>query len=206
MHTNLPSPDRSLDPQLKTTSSPPSALLRKQPSRFLDGTSDMHALQRALDQRESPCLRFSYSCSEGLLGLQQESLQFTQLNGGVVMVSFYNYFLTCNETATVHDVVRHINHIRDVAGLDHVGLGADFDGINKTPVGLEDVSKYPLLLAEVLKDSRWSEEDVAKLAGGNLLRVLRRAEQVRDELSSTQPYEDHIHPDNLAGRQACWWT
>lgn len=46
-------------------------------------------------------------------------------------------------------------------------------------MGLEDVSKYPLLLAEVLKDSRWSEEDVAKLAGGNLLRVLRRAEQVR---------------------------
>lgn len=45
-------------------------------------------------------------------------------------------------------------------------------------MGLEDVSKYPLLLAEVLKDSRWSEEDVAKLAGGNLLRVLRRAEQV----------------------------
>ncbi|CAL4105972.1 unnamed protein product, partial [Meganyctiphanes norvegica] len=127
-------------------------------------------------------------------------------NGGIVMVSFYNYFLTCNETATLHDVVRHINHIRDVAGLDHVGLGADYDGINKVPVGLEDVGRYPELLAEVLKDPRWSDEDLAKLAGKNFLRVFKEAEEVRDQLSSTVPYEDHIHPDHLMGRRSCWYT
>ena len=71
----------------------------------------------------------------------------------------------------------HIEHIRDVAGVDAVGLGSDFDGITEVPVGLEDVSKFPDLLAELLKRG-WSEQDVRKVAGLNALRVLRAAEQV----------------------------
>ena len=71
----------------------------------------------------------------------------------------------------------HIEHIRQVAGIDHVGLGSDFDGITEVPVGLEDVSKFPDLIAELLRRG-WSEADVRKLAGLNVLRVLRAAEQV----------------------------
>ncbi|KAG0723665.1 Dipeptidase 3 [Chionoecetes opilio] len=66
----------------------------------------------------------------------------------------------------------HINHVRTMAGVDYVGLGAGFDGMNRTPVGLEDVSKYPELFAELLKDSTWSLQDLKKLAGLNLLRVM----------------------------------
>ena len=79
--------------------------------------------------------------------------------------------------ATLAQVADHIEHIRDVAGVDAVGLGSDFDGITEVPVGLEDVSKFPDLLAELLRRG-WSEQDVRKVAGLNALRVLRAAEQV----------------------------
>ena len=71
----------------------------------------------------------------------------------------------------------HIEHIRQVAGIDHVGLGSDFDGITEVPVGLEDVSKFPDLIAELLRRG-WSDADVKKVAGLNILRVLRANEQV----------------------------
>ena len=79
--------------------------------------------------------------------------------------------------ATLVQVANHIEHIRDVAGVDAVGLGSDFDGITSVPVGLEDVSKFPDLIAELLRRG-WSEQDVKKVAGLNALRVLRAAEQV----------------------------
>lgn len=79
--------------------------------------------------------------------------------------------------ATVADVADHIEHVRDVAGIDSVGLGADFDGVPFVPEGLEDVATYPNLFAELIRRG-WSDADLAKLAGGNLLRVLRQAERV----------------------------
>lgn len=75
----------------------------------------------------------------------------------------------------------HLDHIVEVAGIDHVGLGSDFDGIGSLPEGLEDVSDYPLLLAEMLGRG-WSRDDIAKLAGLNVLRVMRETERVAFEL------------------------
>src|SRR5712692_5391286 len=82
--------------------------------------------------------------------------------------------------ATLSQVADHIEHIRDVAGVDAVGLGSDFDGITQVPVGLEDVSKFPDLLAELLRRG-WSEQDIRKVAGLNALRVLRAAEGAASE-------------------------
>jgi membrane dipeptidase len=79
--------------------------------------------------------------------------------------------------ATLAQVADHLEHIRAVAGVDHVGLGSDFDGITEVPVGLEDVSKFPDLIAELLRRG-WSAADVRKVAGLNVLRVLRAAERV----------------------------
>ena len=76
---------------------------------------------------------------------------------------------------TVSDVADHIDHIAKVAGHDHVGIGADMDGIDSTPVGLEGVEGYPLLFAELIRRG-WSDKNLAKLAGGNVLRALRVAE------------------------------
>jgi len=79
--------------------------------------------------------------------------------------------------ATLNDVANHIDHIRKVAGIDHVGIGSDFDGFNGPPTGLEDVSKYPDLFVELLKRG-YSEADLKKVAGANLLRVFRTVERV----------------------------
>ena len=79
--------------------------------------------------------------------------------------------------ATMDDVIAHIEHVKKVAGIDHVGIGSDYDGITSTPVGMEDVSSYPKLFAELARRG-WSDEDLRKLAGENMLRVLREAEEV----------------------------
>jgi membrane dipeptidase len=79
--------------------------------------------------------------------------------------------------ATVSDVADHVDHIRGLAGIDHVGVGSDFDGSPGMPKGLEDVSCYPALFAE-LAERGYSDEDLAKVAGRNVLRVMRRAGEI----------------------------
>ena len=83
-------------------------------------------------------------------------------------------------------VADHIEHLRDVAGVDHVGIGSDFDGIEVPPEGLEDVSKYPELIAELLRRG-WSDEDAIKVIGVNLLRVMKQAETVAQRLKLERP-------------------
>jgi membrane dipeptidase len=83
--------------------------------------------------------------------------------------------------ATLQQVADHIEHVRDVAGIDHVGLGSDFDGITSVPTGLENVSKFPDLVAELLRRG-WKTEDVKKVVGLNALRVLRDAERVSRQM------------------------
>jgi len=79
--------------------------------------------------------------------------------------------------STLVQVADHIEHVCEVAGVEHVGLGGDFDGTDEVTVGLEDVSTYPALFAELLRRG-WTEPDCAALAGGNLLRALRSAEAI----------------------------
>jgi membrane dipeptidase len=120
-----------------------------------------------------------------------------QRNGGVVMVTFVPGFVSqaqvdWNRTpaaertgaapgATLAQVADHIDHIRRVAGVDHVGIGGDFDGIDDVVRGLEDVSSYPRLFAELSRRG-WSEADLRKLAGENILRAMTQAEQVAARL------------------------
>jgi membrane dipeptidase len=84
--------------------------------------------------------------------------------------------------ATIDDVVAHVDHVVDIAGIDHVGIGSDYDGVGPTlPSGLEDVSKYPALVARLLARG-YSEEAIAQVLGGNFMRVWRAAEEVATEL------------------------
>ncbi|KAG5638792.1 hypothetical protein H0H81_010021 [Sphagnurus paluster] len=109
----------------------------------------------------------------------------------VVMVNFAPFFIAPPGKANIEAVADHIVHIALIAGKEHVGLGSDYDGIGTVPEGLEDVSKYPALIAELYKRG-WNKYELAGLAGGNLLRVFKGAEKVSRELQAAgqQPAYD----------------
>ncbi|HQR17887.1 MAG TPA: dipeptidase [Gemmatimonadales bacterium] len=88
--------------------------------------------------------------------------------------------------ATLNDVADHIEYVRKVAGVDHIGLGSDFDGIDHGPAGLEDVSKFPDLFAELIRRG-WKDGDLKKLAGLNMLRVIRANEATARRLQASRP-------------------
>jgi membrane dipeptidase len=94
-------------------------------------------------------------------------------SGGVIGVVFYPYFLNGSSTASIADVIDHIDHIANLVGTDYVSIGSDFDGIEVTPTGLEDVSKFPDLTLVLLQHG-YTELEVAKILGGNFRRVFEQ--------------------------------
>jgi len=94
-----------------------------------------------------------------------------------------------NPRATVKDVADHIDHVVQVAGTAHVGLGADLDGITSTPEGLESVAAYPTLFAELIRRG-YTDEQLKGIAGLNVLRVMRKAEGVAARLQKERPPSD----------------
>jgi membrane dipeptidase len=93
----------------------------------------------------------------------------------------------------IADVADHIDHVAKVAGHDHVGIGGDLDGIPYTPTGLEGVEAYPSLFAELIRRG-WSDQNLAKLAGGNVLRALRGAEATARSMKDVPPSMAVLEP------------
>lgn len=164
--------------------------------------STMHDV---LDIAEAPVI-FSHSSARGITdhprNVPDDVLTRLPDNGGVVMITFVPSFISTEvrewgqlseaeragrptPRATIDDVIRHIEHVRELAGIDHIGIGADFDGITSVPVGLEDVSTFPALFEELARRG-WSEEDMRKVAGENVMRAWRESEEAASRIQRTR--------------------
>ncbi len=114
-----------------------------------------------------------YSINPHYRNLTDEQIKAIAEKGGYIGINFYDKFLVKSGGADIGDIVRHIDHIRDLVGVDYIGIGADFDGGITPPSGLEDVTKYPELTTALLQNG-YSKEDVVKILGGNFLRVYKQ--------------------------------
>ena len=134
------------------------------------------SFQDVLELSASPVIA-SHSNSKSICvhprNLSNEQLVQLKNKGGVVGITFYPFFLNNSESASIEDVIRHIEHICSVVGEDNIGIGSDFDGIECVPSGLEGTQALPFLFERLLK-LNYSESFVEKFAGLNFMRVIRQ--------------------------------
>uniref|UniRef100_A0A8U7MKQ2 Dipeptidase n=1 Tax=Corvus moneduloides TaxID=1196302 RepID=A0A8U7MKQ2_CORMO len=140
----------------------------------------------------------AYSICPHRRNVPDDVLRLVASTGSLVMVNFYNAYVTCSGTATLSDVADHMDYVKKVAGAKAVGFGGDYDGVPGVPTGLEDVSKYPALVAELLARN-WTEEEVKWALAENLLRVFSKVEEVKKSLQGTAALEMPIAFEELEG-------
>ncbi|XP_069824517.1 dipeptidase 2-like isoform X2 [Dendropsophus ebraccatus] len=117
-------------------------------------------------------------------------------NRGIVMVNFHTNFIACRETANISTLADHFDYIKTLVGPEYIGIGGDYDGTDRFPEGLEDVSKYPLLIQELLRRG-WQDQEIKGVLRENFLRVFREVEKVREDLEILPASETEIPEDEL---------
>lgn len=156
-------------------------------------------MNKVLDISEAPVI-FSHSSAYTVCphrrNVPDDVLKRVKEKAGIVMVNFYNDYVTCSQKANLSDVADHFDYIKKVAGSSIIGFGGDYDGVTRVPEGLEDVSKYPDLVEELLRRG-WNDTEVKEALGENLLRVFRKVEEVRDSMKAKNPDDTPIELDQV---------
>ncbi|KAM4602674.1 dipeptidase 2 [Polymixia lowei] len=133
----------------------------------------------------------SYSICNHSRNVPDWVLRELKKNRGLIMINLHSGFIACRNQANVSTVADHFDHIRKVIGSESIGIGGDYEGALQFPLGLEDVSKYPALIQELLRRN-WPEDELAGVLRLNFLRVFEEVERVRDEFSGILPSEVQV--------------
>ncbi|KAJ4947186.1 hypothetical protein JOQ06_009224 [Pogonophryne albipinna] len=153
----------------------------------------------ALKHSRAPVI-FSHSSSFSICNHERNIpdwlLQELEKKQGLIMVNLHSKFISCRDEANISHVADHFDHIKKVIGAESIGVGGDYEGAVSFPRGLEDVSKYPALILELLQRN-WTESELADVLRRNFLRVFKEVERVRDQLKSTGPSEVQISVEEV---------
>jgi membrane dipeptidase len=152
----------------------------------------------ALETSAAPIIASHSACralTNAPRNMTDDMIRALAKKGGVIQMNIYCKFISQKSAdapqdapvrATLDDLVAHIDHVRQIAGIEAIGIGTDFDGITCTPAGLDDVSKFPNLTRALLLKG-YSADDIRKIYGGNTLRLMRNVEKIAANLQKSQP-------------------